>query len=137
MSEVIGFPAKERARVRKRADILQLGILVESRRVTKTPRKEPRTVREQQGQTGEEQQWGALGVCYWPEKGRRALRLSQISHLPSALEHMWRRASCFLSFGTCLTDMHRNQAVNQSKATETVQSCTTTPNFCAGADSWT
>lgn len=44
--EVIGFPAKERARVRKRADILRAGILVERKRVTKTPWKELRTGRE-------------------------------------------------------------------------------------------
>lgn len=46
-------------------------------------------------------------------------------------------SSCFLSFRTRLAGTHRNQAVNQSKATQTVQSCTTTPNCCAGADSWT
>lgn len=116
MLEVIGFPAKERAWVRKKADILTVGILVESKRVTKTPRKELRTGREQRGQTGQEQQWGALGVCCWLDRGGRALQLSQTSHRPSALEHMWRRASCFLSFRTCLTDTHRNHAVNQSSA---------------------
>lgn len=116
MLEVIGFPAKERARVRKRADILTVGILVESKRVTKTPRKELRTGREQGGQTGQEQQWGALGVCCWLGRGRRALRLSQTSHRPSALEHTRRRASYFLSFRMRLTDTHRNHAVNQSNA---------------------
>lgn len=65
---------------------------------------------------GQEWQQGAVGVCCRPGRGRRALRWSQALRLPSALGHMWGKASHLLSFKTGLTDTQTNRAVHQSKA---------------------
>lgn len=64
-------------------------------------------------------------MCCWPCRGRRALRWSRTSHLPSALEHTWRKASHFLSFKTRLANTHRNRVVNQSNARQWRQFRTT------------
>lgn len=71
---------------------------------------------EEDAQTIQAPHQRAVGACCMSCRGRRALRWFLTSHLPSALEHIWSKASHLLSSKRHLAHTHGSHVVNKNNA---------------------